>query len=156
VARSWICHIQLLMGLAISGPNPAELMTIFYSLRFETPPTWRARSLYLYPPRTRCSVYSPKHWLHFSSSPTARRATVEVFEPTWTEQSNSLLPATTQHDHSWHRAPLGPIAIYLFSVKTLVFFSFFFVPPLIKREGLDFFIIGVSLLHLFLPEVTLK
>jgi hypothetical protein len=26
-------------------------MTIFYCLGFETPPTWRARSLYLYPPR---------------------------------------------------------------------------------------------------------
>jgi hypothetical protein len=25
---------------------------IFYSLRFETPPTWKARSLYLYPPGT--------------------------------------------------------------------------------------------------------
>jgi hypothetical protein len=24
--------------------------------------------------------------------------------------------------HSWHRAPLGPMAIYLFSVKTFVFF----------------------------------
>jgi hypothetical protein len=38
---------------------------------------------------------------------------------------------------SWHRTPLGPMAIYLFNVKT--FFSpFFVVPPLIKREGSDF------------------
>jgi hypothetical protein len=48
-----------------------------------------------------------------------------------------------------------PWPIYLFSVKTFVVFSFV-VPPLIKREGLDFFIIGVSLLHLIPPEVTLK
>jgi hypothetical protein len=48
------------------------------------------------------------------------------------------------------------MAIYLFSVKTFVFFSSFVVPPLIKREGLDCFIIGVPLLHLFPPEVTLK
>jgi hypothetical protein len=34
------------------------------------------------------------------------------------EQSSSLLPATCQQGHSWHRAPLGPMAIYLFSVKT--------------------------------------
>jgi hypothetical protein len=60
------------------------------------------------------------------------------------EQSSSLLPAASHHGHSWHRAPLGPMAIYLFSVKTFVFFSFV-VPPLIKREGLDFFIIGVPL-----------
>jgi hypothetical protein len=38
------------------------------------------------------------------------------------EQSSSLLPATGQHGHSSHRAPLGPMAIYLFSVKTFVFF----------------------------------
>jgi hypothetical protein len=35
----------------------------------------------------------------------------------------------------------------LFSVKTFVFFSSFVVPPLIKTEGLGFFIIGV-------PELT--
>jgi hypothetical protein len=28
-------------------------MTIIYCLRFETPPTWRARSPYLYPPTNR-------------------------------------------------------------------------------------------------------
>jgi hypothetical protein len=39
--------------------------------------------------------------------------------------SSSLLPATSQHGHSWHRAPLGPIAIYLFSVKTFFFLSLF-------------------------------
>jgi hypothetical protein len=36
-----------------SDPGPARLMTIFYCLRIETPPTWRARSPYLYPPRKR-------------------------------------------------------------------------------------------------------
>jgi hypothetical protein len=30
------------------------------------------------------------------------------------EQSSSLLPATSQHGISWHRAPLGPMARYLF------------------------------------------
>jgi hypothetical protein len=33
-----------------ADPNPTELMTTFYCLRFETPQTWRARSPYLYPP----------------------------------------------------------------------------------------------------------
>jgi hypothetical protein len=41
------------------------------------------------------------------------------------------------------------MAIYLFSVKTFVFLSSF-VPPLIKREGLGFFIIGVQV------KVTLR
>jgi hypothetical protein len=53
--------------------------------------------------------------------------------------SSILLPATSQHGHSWHRAPLGPMAIYLFNVKTFVFLSSFVPPPLIKRERLDFF-----------------
>jgi hypothetical protein len=35
---------------SLSGPSPAWLMTIFYCLRFETPPTWRVRSQYLYTP----------------------------------------------------------------------------------------------------------
>jgi hypothetical protein len=30
--------------------SPAGLMTIFYTLRFEIPATWRARSPYLYTP----------------------------------------------------------------------------------------------------------
>jgi hypothetical protein len=37
---------------SFSGPSPVGLMTTFYCLRFETPPTWRTRSLYLYPPGT--------------------------------------------------------------------------------------------------------
>jgi hypothetical protein len=37
---------------SLSGPSPAGLMTTFYCFRFETPPIWRARSLYLYPPGT--------------------------------------------------------------------------------------------------------
>jgi hypothetical protein len=74
------------------------------------------------------------------------------------EQSSSLLPATSRHGHSWHRAPLGPMAIYLFNVKT-------FVPPppffrcssfVKKGGGWAFFIIRIPLLHLIPPEVTLK
>jgi hypothetical protein len=34
------------------GPSPAGLVIIFYCLRFETSPTWRARSPSWYPPRT--------------------------------------------------------------------------------------------------------
>jgi hypothetical protein len=34
---------------SFSGPTPAGLVTIFYCLKFETLPTWRARSPYLYP-----------------------------------------------------------------------------------------------------------
>jgi hypothetical protein len=49
-------------------------MTTFYCLRFETLPTWRARSPYLYPPGTGWSCYTPRHWVPVSSSRTTRRA----------------------------------------------------------------------------------
>jgi hypothetical protein len=55
-------------------------MTAFYGLRFEAPPTWRARSPYLYPPGTGCPSYTTRHWVPFPSPPTTRRATVEVFD----------------------------------------------------------------------------
>jgi hypothetical protein len=56
-------------------------MTTFYCLRFETPPTWTTRSLYLYPPGTGWPSYTPRHLVSFSSPPTTRRDMVEVFEP---------------------------------------------------------------------------
>jgi hypothetical protein len=36
-------------------------------------------------------------------------------------RSRSLLPVTNRHAHSWHRVPLGNMAIYLFNVKTSVY-----------------------------------
>jgi hypothetical protein len=74
---------------AFSGQSPAGLMTTFYCLRFEIPPTWRTRSPYLYPSETGWPGYTPRHWVPFSSPPT-RRATVEVINP-----------ASTR-DISWH------------------------------------------------------
>jgi hypothetical protein len=56
-------------------------MTTFYCLRFETPPAWRTRSPYLYPPGTGWPSYTPRHWIPFPSPFTTRRTTVEVFEP---------------------------------------------------------------------------
>jgi hypothetical protein len=56
-------------------------MTTIYCLRFETPLTWRARSSYLYPRGTGWPSYTSSHWVPFSSPPTTRRATVEVFDP---------------------------------------------------------------------------
>jgi hypothetical protein len=41
----WLLSMQ-----SFSGPSPTGLMTIFDCLTFETPPTWRARSPYLYTP----------------------------------------------------------------------------------------------------------
>jgi hypothetical protein len=43
-------------------------MTIFYCLRLETPPTWGARSLYLYPPGTGWPSYTPSTGLFGSDT----------------------------------------------------------------------------------------
>jgi hypothetical protein len=62
LTRGRVCLLQLLLSLpaqSFSGPSPAGLITTFYCLRFETPPTWRTRSLYLYPPGTGWPGYSP-------------------------------------------------------------------------------------------------
>jgi hypothetical protein len=64
-----------------SGPSPSRLMTAFYCLRFETPPTWRARSLYLYPPGPGWPGYTLRHWVPFLSPSMTRRAMMEVFDP---------------------------------------------------------------------------
>jgi hypothetical protein len=59
-------------------PSTAGLIITFYCLRFETPPTWRARSQYLYPPGTGWPSYTPRHWVPFPSPCTTRRSMVEV------------------------------------------------------------------------------
>jgi hypothetical protein len=67
-------------GPCQSSHSQVRVMTTFYCLRFETPPTWRARSPYLYPTGTTWPGYTPRHWVPFSSPSTTRRATVEVFD----------------------------------------------------------------------------
>jgi hypothetical protein len=60
----WPSQAQSFLGL-----SPAGLMTIFHHLRFETPPTWRARSLYLHPPGTGWLGYL-RHRVPFKSPQT--------------------------------------------------------------------------------------
>jgi hypothetical protein len=65
-------------------------MTKFYCLRFESSPTWRARSPYLYPPGTGLPGYTPRQRVPFSSPCTTGRATVEVFDPASKRDSSRL------------------------------------------------------------------
>jgi hypothetical protein len=84
--RCWSSPAQ-----SFSGPSPAGIMTIFYCLRFETPPAWRAGSPYLYPSGTGRPSYTPRHWVSFSSPPATRRTTVEEFELAFAPGTNSSL-----------------------------------------------------------------
>jgi hypothetical protein len=54
------------------------------------------------------------------------------------EQSRSLLPAISRHGHSWHRALVGPVAIYLLLAWQLRFFFFFWGALSDERTGLTF------------------
>jgi hypothetical protein len=93
LTRRWACRLLLLLELAstvILGSESCGTLPTFYSLRFETPPTCRARSPYLYSPGTGWPSHNPRHWVPFSSPPTTRRATVEVFESASTRDELSL------------------------------------------------------------------
>jgi hypothetical protein len=95
------------------GPSSSGLLTIFYCLRFESPPNSRARSQYLYPPGTGWPSYTPRHCVLFSSRPTTRR--VEVFERASrrgilknSSQSQSHIATDRQSvSKFWCRAPSG-------------------------------------------------
>jgi hypothetical protein len=82
------------------GPSPTGIVTILYCLRFEIPPTWRARSPYLYLPGTGWRSYTPRYWVPFSSSSTTRRAMVEVFEPASTRVTQLQWSGNCLQDNS--------------------------------------------------------
>jgi hypothetical protein len=53
--RGWVCRLQFLLvfsSAVILRSESRGTQTNFYCLRFETPPTRRSRSPYLYPPWT--------------------------------------------------------------------------------------------------------
>jgi hypothetical protein len=90
-------------------PSPAQPLRgsspIFYCLRFETSPTWRAKSQYLYPPGTEWSSHTLRHWVPFSPP---RRAIVECL---------------TTNDFSFYTFPSCYI-IYLIQTPFKAFINF--------------------------------
>jgi hypothetical protein len=90
--RTYVCIVYncLRPSAEQSFPCPTRPVTKFYRLRFESAPTCRARSPYLYPPGTGWPSCAPRHWGPFSSPPTIRRGTVEVFEPASMRVDNKL------------------------------------------------------------------
>jgi hypothetical protein len=74
---------------SFSGLSSAGLMNIFDCLRFETRPTWTARTSYLFPPEMGWPIYTLRHWIPFLLPPTTRRATVVVFDPAFIRRSKT-------------------------------------------------------------------
>jgi hypothetical protein len=106
--RGRVCRLQLLLALAsavILGSESRE--THDHILLSQVQDFWRPRSPCLYPSETGWLSYIPRHWVPFSSPPTTRRATVDVFEPASQSQSQSYfttgdLPPISL---SWRQAP---------------------------------------------------
>jgi hypothetical protein len=84
--RGRVCNLLLLLVLASTVPRDSR--PYFNVPILETPPTWRARSPYLYPPGTRWPRYISGHWVPMPSPLTTRRATVEVFYPASTRYTD--------------------------------------------------------------------
>jgi hypothetical protein len=80
-----VCIILLLLVFASSVPQDSRPYFIVPIL--ETPPTWRARSPYLYPPGPGWPKYTPGHWVPFPTPLTTHRTTVEVFHPASTRDT---------------------------------------------------------------------
>jgi hypothetical protein len=64
--RGRVRNSQLLLyhPSAFTGPSPSGLTAVIYSLKFENPLTWRARSLYLYPQEQGGPVIAPGTGFH--------------------------------------------------------------------------------------------
>jgi hypothetical protein len=85
-----VCRLKLLLVLASAVIHRSESRGTYDHISLSQTrdsPSWRARSSYVYPPGTGWPRYTPRHWVPFSSPPTTCRATVEVFDPTFTRGS---------------------------------------------------------------------
>jgi hypothetical protein len=85
-------------------------------------PSWRSFHTNLLVSSSRADFQIKIDNCNWTLSPTSYFTTLNWLQQGGAQQSSSLLPAASQHGHSWHRAPLGPMAIYFFHVKTFVFF----------------------------------
>jgi hypothetical protein len=74
LTRGRVCNLQCNHSIVRVAQNAKP----YFTVSSESPPTWRARFPYLYPPGTGWPSYTPGHWVPFTSSFTTLRATVEV------------------------------------------------------------------------------
>jgi hypothetical protein len=67
--EQWVCSLlTIAAGPSQSHHSQVRVVTVvttLFCLEFETLPTWRARSPYLYPPGTRWPSYTLRHWVLF-------------------------------------------------------------------------------------------
>jgi hypothetical protein len=83
---------------SFSGPSSAGLMTIFFCLRFETLPTCRASSPYLYPSRVGWPSYTPQRRVTFSSP---LNNSLGYSDGTWTDSIRSCSVSSAATSQSY-------------------------------------------------------
>jgi hypothetical protein len=82
--RGWVCRLQLLLVFASEViPGSESLGTHDHILlpQIRVSPDLEGQIPVFTSPETGWPGYTPRHWVPFSSSPTTRTATVEVFDP---------------------------------------------------------------------------
>jgi hypothetical protein len=66
LTRGRVCNLLLQFAVTLQSKSRRthdillSHLRSYFTVSYETPPTWRARSLYLYPPGTKCPSYTPR------------------------------------------------------------------------------------------------
>jgi hypothetical protein len=82
LTKGWVCSLQLLLVFTVilrsesRGTHDHSLLP-----QVRDSPNLEGQVPVFIPPGTGWPSYTPRHWVPFSSSPTTRRVTVEVFDP---------------------------------------------------------------------------
>jgi hypothetical protein len=77
LTRRWVCHLQLLLVLAsvvILGSDFRGTHDHILLPQFRDSPNLEGQVPVFISPRNRVAIYTPRHWVPFSSPPTTRRA----------------------------------------------------------------------------------
>jgi hypothetical protein len=94
LTRGRVCRLQLLLVLAsafILGSEFRGTRDHILLSRIRDSPNLEGQAPHLYSTGTGWHSHTPRHWVPFSSPPTTRRATVEVFEPASIRGTRRLL-----------------------------------------------------------------
>jgi hypothetical protein len=114
--REWVCHLKLQLVFAsavILGSESRGTHGHILLSQICDSPHPGGPGLYIYiPPGTGWPSYTSRHWVHFFSPPTIRRATVEVFD----------LASTWEKLFCWHS-----VLIYIYFI--IVFHFSFIMKP---------------------------
>jgi hypothetical protein len=121
LTKGQVCRLQLLLVLAraviLRSESHGTHDHILLSQIRDSPNLEGQVPPYLYPPSTRWPSYTSRHWVPFSSPPTTRRATVEVFEPASTRGPNNspLKSFLSQPCTTEQKTPFPTIRVLLFT-----------------------------------------